>query len=85
MAVCFIREVERKFVPMQGCWGEVQSDQEQIEWCRKNCFLLLGSNAWSSCLQLLNIEIEWVMFLYLFIFIEIPYLSSLFKIIFGRE
>uniref|UniRef100_A0A6A7FTZ4 Striatin-interacting protein 1 n=1 Tax=Hirondellea gigas TaxID=1518452 RepID=A0A6A7FTZ4_9CRUS len=45
----------------QGCWGEVQSDQEQMSWVRCNCFTLLQCNAWSSCLQLLNIEIEsWV-------------------------
>lgn len=45
----------------QGCWGEVQSDQEQAMWVRRNCYTLLECNAWNSCMQLLNMEIEcWV-------------------------
>ncbi|XP_071552350.1 striatin-interacting protein 1 homolog isoform X3 [Panulirus ornatus] len=42
----------------QGCWGEVQSDREQVMWARRNVFLLVQCGVWSSFLQLLHLEIE---------------------------
>ncbi|CAH0562654.1 unnamed protein product [Brassicogethes aeneus] len=42
----------------QGCWAEMQSDAEQLQWARKNAILLYQLGAFSAFTDLLNIEIE---------------------------
>lgn len=42
----------------QGCWAELQSDAEQLEWTRKNCMLLYECGVFCAFVELLNIEIE---------------------------
>ncbi|GLH03611.1 Striatin-interacting protein 1 [Gryllus bimaculatus] len=42
----------------QGCWAELQSDAEQLEWTRKNCMLLYECGVFCAFIELLNIEIE---------------------------
>ncbi|XP_071449896.1 striatin-interacting protein 1 homolog [Hetaerina americana] len=42
----------------QGCWAEVQSDEEQQRWAFKNVLLLYKSGVFSSFVELLNIETE---------------------------
>lgn len=42
---------------VQGCWAEVQSDDEQQLWARKNCFLLYELGAFGIFVELLNLEI----------------------------
>lgn len=42
----------------QGCWAEVQSDREQMDWARKNVMLLYEAGVFSAFVELLNIEIE---------------------------
>ncbi|XP_006564789.1 striatin-interacting protein 1 isoform X3 [Apis cerana] len=41
----------------QGCWAEVQSDEEQREWTRKNVMLLYEAGIFPTFVELLNIEI----------------------------
>ncbi|CAK9826215.1 Striatin-interacting protein 1 [Anthophora retusa] len=41
----------------QGCWGEVQSDQEQRSWTRTNVMLLYEAEVFPAFVELLNIEI----------------------------
>ncbi|XP_071453332.1 striatin-interacting protein 1 homolog isoform X2 [Hetaerina americana] len=42
----------------QGCWAEVQSDEEQQQWAFENVLLLYKSGVFSSFVELLNIETE---------------------------
>ncbi|XP_043223359.1 striatin-interacting protein 1-like [Amphibalanus amphitrite] len=42
----------------QGCWAEVQSDQEQASWARTNVILLYRCGVFSAFLELLYLEIE---------------------------
>ncbi|XP_058057285.1 striatin-interacting protein 1 homolog isoform X2 [Anopheles bellator] len=42
----------------QGCWAEVQSDQEQQAWARKNVMLLYRSGVFGAFVELLNLEID---------------------------
>ncbi|XP_066998245.2 striatin-interacting protein 1 homolog [Anabrus simplex] len=42
----------------QGCWAELQSDAEQLDWTRKNVILLYECGAFAACVELLNIEID---------------------------
>lgn len=42
----------------QGCWAEVQSDQEQQFWTRKNVMLLYEAGIFAEVVELLNLEIE---------------------------
>lgn len=42
----------------QGCWVEVQSDQEQQMWARKNVMLLYSAGVFGAFVELLNLEIE---------------------------
>ncbi|XP_045475787.1 striatin-interacting protein 1 [Harmonia axyridis] len=42
----------------QGCWAEMQSDTEQVEWTRKNVMLLCKLGAFAAFTELLNLEIE---------------------------
>ncbi|CAK9804155.1 Striatin-interacting protein 1 [Anthophora quadrimaculata] len=42
----------------QGCWGEVQSDQEQRSWTRTNVMLLYEAEVFPAFVELLNIEIS---------------------------
>ncbi|KAL3278807.1 hypothetical protein HHI36_016330 [Cryptolaemus montrouzieri] len=42
----------------QGCWAEMQSDAEQLQWTRKNVMLLCKFGTFSAFTDLLNIEIE---------------------------
>lgn len=42
----------------QGCWAEVQSDQEQQQWTRENVLLLYEHGVFSAFVELLNLEIE---------------------------
>lgn len=42
----------------QGCWAEVQSDQEQQDWTKMNVMLLYEAGIFSAFVELLNIEIE---------------------------
>lgn len=44
----------------QGCWAEVQSDEEQREWTRKNVMLLYEAGIFPTFVELLNIEITYV-------------------------
>lgn len=44
----------------QGCWTEVQSDEEQREWTRKNVMLLYEAGIFPTFVELLNIEITYV-------------------------
>lgn len=41
-----------------GCWAEVQSDQEQQFWAKKNALLLYECCVFPAFVELLNIEIE---------------------------
>ncbi|OAD53293.1 Protein FAM40A [Eufriesea mexicana] len=41
----------------QGCWAEVQSDEEQREWTRTNVMLLYEAGVFPAFVELLNIEI----------------------------
>ncbi|XP_050582292.1 striatin-interacting protein 1 isoform X1 [Bombus affinis] len=41
----------------QGCWAEVQSDEEQREWTRTNVMLLYEAGIFPAFVELLNIEI----------------------------
>lgn len=42
----------------QGCWVEVQSDQEQIHWSKYNVMLLYKLGVFAGFVELLNLEIE---------------------------
>lgn len=42
----------------QGCWAEVQSDQEQIALAKKNVMLLYELGVFTAFVELLNLEIE---------------------------
>ncbi|XP_040166182.1 striatin-interacting protein 1 homolog isoform X2 [Anopheles arabiensis] len=42
----------------QGCWVEVQSDQEQQMWARKNVMLLYSAGVFGAFVELLNLEID---------------------------
>lgn len=42
----------------QGCWAEVQSDQEQQAMTRKNVMLLYELGVFAEIIELLNLEIE---------------------------
>ena len=42
----------------QGCWAEVQSDEEQASWARANVILLYRCGVFSAFLELLYLEIE---------------------------
>ncbi|XP_049536516.1 striatin-interacting protein 1 homolog isoform X4 [Anopheles darlingi] len=42
----------------QGCWAEVQSDQEQQAWARKNVMMLYRSGVFGAFVELLNLEID---------------------------
>lgn len=42
----------------QGCFCEVQSDHEQIEWTRENVKLLYNMGVFPVFVELLNYEIE---------------------------
>lgn len=44
----------------QGCWAEVQSDEEQREWTRTNVMLLYEAGIFPAFVELLNIEITYV-------------------------
>lgn len=46
------------YLLFSGCWAEVQSDQEQQKWTRKNALMLYECNVFSAFVELLNIEIE---------------------------
>lgn len=46
----------------QGCFAEVQSDQEQQQWTRTNVMLLYELGIFSTFVELLNLEIEYVLF-----------------------
>jgi hypothetical protein len=46
----------------QGCWAEVQSDQEQQVWTRSNVMLLYNLGVFQVFVELLNLEIEYVCF-----------------------
>lgn len=43
---------------LQGCWAEVQSDQEQQTWTRQNVMLMYELGIFSAIVELLNLEIE---------------------------
>lgn len=43
---------------LQGCWAEVQSDQEQQYWTRENVKLLYQEGVFGAVVELLNLEIE---------------------------
>ena len=45
---------------VQGCWAEVQSDQEQQLWTRKNVMLLYDLGIFGLFVELLSMEIEYV-------------------------
>lgn len=42
----------------QGCWAELQSDQEQADWARKNVMMLYELGIFNAFVELLNLEIE---------------------------
>lgn len=42
----------------QGCWVEVQSDDEQVHWTRYNVMLLYKCGVFAAFVELLNLEIE---------------------------
>lgn len=42
----------------QGCWAEVQCDQEQQVIARKNVMLLYDAGVFGAFVELLNLEIE---------------------------
>lgn len=42
----------------QGCWAEVQCDQEQQTIARKNIMLLYDAGVFGAFVELLNLEIE---------------------------
>uniref|UniRef100_A0A182MUP8 Far11/STRP C-terminal domain-containing protein n=1 Tax=Anopheles culicifacies TaxID=139723 RepID=A0A182MUP8_9DIPT len=42
----------------QGCWVEVQSDQEQQTWARKNVMMLYSAGVFGAFVELLNLEID---------------------------
>ncbi|XP_053676051.1 striatin-interacting protein 1 homolog [Anopheles nili] len=42
----------------QGCWAEVQSDQEQQMWARKNVMMLYEAGVFGAFVELLNLEID---------------------------
>ncbi|CAG0914425.1 unnamed protein product [Notodromas monacha] len=42
----------------QGTWGEVQSDEEQLIWSKKNCLLLYKHGVFEAMVQQLRLEIE---------------------------
>ncbi|XP_035916520.1 striatin-interacting protein 1 homolog isoform X2 [Anopheles stephensi] len=42
----------------QGCWVEVQSDQEQQMWARKNVMMLYSAGVFGAFVELLNLEID---------------------------
>uniref|UniRef100_A0A2M4BCH2 Uncharacterized protein n=1 Tax=Anopheles marajoara TaxID=58244 RepID=A0A2M4BCH2_9DIPT len=42
----------------QGCWAEVQSDQEQQAWARKNVMMLYRNGVFGAFVELLNLEID---------------------------
>lgn len=44
----------------QGCFAEVQSDQEQQQWTRQNVKMLYELGLFSTFVELLNYEIEYV-------------------------
>ncbi|XP_058125546.1 striatin-interacting protein 1 homolog [Anopheles ziemanni] len=44
----------------QGCWAEVQSDQEQQLWARKNVMMLYRCGVFGAFVELLSLEIEYV-------------------------
>lgn len=44
---------------VQGCWAEVQSDQEQQYWARENVKLLYTLGVFQGVVELLNLEIEY--------------------------
>lgn len=46
----------------QGCFCEVQSDHEQLEWTRENVKLLYNMGIFAVFVELLNYEIEYVWF-----------------------
>uniref|UniRef100_U5EY75 Far11/STRP C-terminal domain-containing protein n=1 Tax=Corethrella appendiculata TaxID=1370023 RepID=U5EY75_9DIPT len=43
---------------VQGCWAEVQSDQEQQMWTKKNVMFLYKHGIFTTFVELLNLEIE---------------------------
>jgi hypothetical protein len=51
-------DVISSFHVLQGTWGEVQSDEEQMEWSRKNCLLLYKYGVFEAMVQQLRLEIE---------------------------
>lgn len=42
----------------QGCWAEVQSDAEQMQWSKMNVKILYACGIFPAFVELLNIEIE---------------------------
>uniref|UniRef100_A0A182IZI2 Far11/STRP C-terminal domain-containing protein n=1 Tax=Anopheles atroparvus TaxID=41427 RepID=A0A182IZI2_ANOAO len=42
----------------QGCWAEVQSDQEQQMWAKKNVIMLYEAGVFAAFVELLNLEID---------------------------
>lgn len=48
----------------QGCWAEVQSDQEQQQNTRENVLLLYELNVFAAFVELLNLEIEYETFFF---------------------
>lgn len=42
----------------QGCWAEVQSDQEQMQIANSNAMMLYELGVFSAFVELLNLEIE---------------------------
>lgn len=42
----------------QGCWAEVQSDKEQVQWTRENVLLLYDQGVFHAFVELLNSEID---------------------------
>ncbi|KAF6204102.1 hypothetical protein GE061_002442 [Apolygus lucorum] len=42
----------------QGCWAEVQSDKEQVQWTKDNVLLLYDQGVFHAFVELLNIEID---------------------------
>jgi hypothetical protein len=43
---------------LQGCWAEVQSDEEQQRMAKTNVMLLYDCGVFGAFVDLLNIEIE---------------------------
>lgn len=43
----------------QGCWAEVQCDQEQQTLARNNVMLLYDAGVFGAFVELLNLEIEY--------------------------